>query len=202
VDDGGTPLTYDAADPHGMSQLTRHFIGGILAHLDQILAILAPSEISYLRLTPHRWSAAYNNLGYRDREASVRICPVSSLDNEAIDRQFNLEVRANDAAASPHLAYAALLFAGTQGIKDRTDPPPTTEDDLSLLAPDELTARGFQRLPQSLGEALERLGSSSAARGWFGDDFIDLYIAQKKAEMAALEGLDWPEKCERYKEVY
>lgn len=98
IDADGAPATHDPADVHGLSQAARHFIGGILAHLDQILALLAPSDVSYLRLTPHRWSAAFNNLGYRDREASVRICPVSSADPEAIARQYNFEIRACDAA--------------------------------------------------------------------------------------------------------
>ena len=95
-----------------------------------------------------------------------------------------------------------LLFAGTQGIRDAIEPPSPTEEDLSLLSPEELAAKGFQRLPQSLDEALERLDGSTPARRWFGNDFIDLYIAHKKAEIAALSGLDWSEKCDRYKEVY
>lgn len=202
VDDQTNPLTHDAADPHGMSRLTRHFIGGILKYLDQIMALLAPSEISYLRLTPHRWSAAFNNLGYRDREASVRICPVSSQDSEAIARQYNFEVRAVDATASPYLAYAALVFAGTQGIRDAVEPPSPTEEDLSLLGPEDLAERGFQRLPQSLGDALQAMDKSEAVRSWFGDAFVNVYLDHKKQEMTKLEGLDWQEKCNLYKEVY
>jgi glutamine synthetase len=202
VDDDGAPMTHDPKAPHGMSQLTRHFIGGILQHLDQILALLAPSEISYLRLTPHRWSAAFNNLGIRDREASVRICPVSTTDEEAVARQYNFEVRAIDAAASPHLAFAALLFAGTQGVKDKIEPPAPVNEDLSLLAPQDLAAKGFKRLPQTLDEALESFGGSTAVRQWFGDAFVDLYVAHKRGEIAQLSGLDWIQKCNRYKDVY
>jgi glutamine synthetase len=202
VDDAEQPLTYDAADKFGMSELTRHFIGGILQHLDQMIAILAPSEISFLRLTPHRWSAAFNNLGYRDREASVRICPTSSSDPEAVARQFNFEVRAVDAAASPHLAYAAIVFAGLQGIRDKIEPPAPTEEDLSQLKSEELTTRGFTRLPQSLSEALDRLDASAALRSWFGSEFVDLYVAHKRGEITELDGLDIKQKCDRYKEVY
>ena len=202
VDDHGNPLTHDASTPYGMSKLTRHFIGGVLKHLDQIMALLAPSEISYLRLTPHRWSAAFNNLGYRDREASVRICPVSGRDDEAVARQYNFEVRAVDAAASPYLAYAALVFAGTQGVRDRIEPQAPTQEDLSLLAPEELSKRGFKRLPQTLAEALEAFDGSEVVRRWFGEDFVKVYVAHKKEELAQLEGLEWQEKCNRYKEVY
>jgi glutamine synthetase len=202
LDDADAPVTYDADDPHGMSTLTRHFIGGILKYLDQIIAILAPSDISYLRLTPHRWSAAFNNLGYRDREASVRICPVSAKNEQAIARQFNFEVRAVDSAASPHLAYAALIFAGTQGIRDKIEPPAPTQEDLSLLDPATLADKGVKRLPQSLNKALELMRGSEAVRDWFGDAFVDLYVAHKQGEMAQLDGLDDAGKCDRYRDVY
>ncbi|SDJ53586.1 glutamine synthetase family protein [Salipiger marinus] len=202
LDNAGNPLTHDEGDPHGMSPLTRHFIGGVLKYLDQILAILAPTEISYLRLTPHRWSAAFNNLGFRDREASVRICPVSAQDAETVARQFNFEVRAADCAASPHLALAAIVFAGMQGVRDGVAPPAPAQEDLSLLDPAELAKKGLRRLPTSLSEALEAFGRSSAARDWFGNDFVDLYVAHKTGEMAQLEGLDWPAKCARYGEIY
>ncbi|MEL6264756.1 MAG: glutamine synthetase family protein, partial [Pseudomonadota bacterium] len=86
LDADGQPVTYDPDRPHGMSRLTGAFAAGILTYLDAILALTAPSVISYLRLTPHRWSAAYNNLGLRDREASLRVCPVTAKDPAAIAR--------------------------------------------------------------------------------------------------------------------
>ena len=202
LDDAGSPMTYDSEGVGGMSRLTRHFIGGILAHLDQIIAILAPSEVSYLRLTPHRWSAAFNNLGIRDREASVRICPVSAKAPDQIAKQYNFEIRAVDSAASPHLALAALLFAGTQGVRDRMEPPEPVQADLSMLSPEELARMGFRRLPTSLDAALDALHGSEPARRWFGSEFVDLYVDHKKGELEQLSGLDWAAKCARYAEVY
>lgn len=201
-DGEGNPATYDAGDPHGMSAAARHFVGGILAHLDQILCFLAPSDISYLRLTPHRWSAAYNNLGYRDREASVRICPVAPGTPDQVARRFNFEVRACDAAASPHLVLAALVFAGAEGLRQKIEPPAVTEEDLSELSPSALAERGFQRLPESLPEALDRMQASEAVAGWFGADFTRLYADHKRAEIAALGDLSPIERCQRYREVY
>jgi len=107
IDADGDPATYDGNGPCGMSELAGAFCAGILAYLENIVALTAPSVISYERLTPHRWSAAYNNLGFRDREASLRICPVTAKDTVAIARQFNIEYRAADAAACPHLGTPA-----------------------------------------------------------------------------------------------
>lgn len=201
-DDAGAPVGYDGDDPYGLGATARHFAGGVLAHLDQIVAILAPSDVSYRRLTPHRWSAAFNNLGYRDREAGVRVCPVSPKDSATVAEQFHLEVRPMDAAASPHLSLAAVLFAGAQGIRDRIEPPPVTEEDLSLLSADELAARGFRRLPESLPEALQRFRESKFVHDRFGADFVSLYAAHKASELAYLDGLSLADKCARYREVY
>ena len=198
----GRPATWDKGAETGLSRQARHFVGGILAHLDAILALLAPSDVSYLRLTPHRWSAAYNNLGYRDREAAVRICPVTGETDEEIAKRFNFEVRACDAAASPHLALAALVFAGVQGIRDRTEPPQVTQDDLSTWPEDRLHAAGLHRLPTTLTAALERLEASGAVADWFGAEFVQVYGAHKRAELACLDGLDTAARCARYGRVY
>ncbi|MEP2030137.1 MAG: glutamine synthetase family protein [Paracoccaceae bacterium] len=201
-DKAGAPATWNAKDEHGLSDAARHFIGGILAHLDQIIAILAPSDVSYLRLTPHRWSAAYNNLGYRDREAAVRICPVTGDSDAEMARRFNFEVRACDAAASPHLALAAIIFAGVEGIRGKIEPPAVTQDDVSLWSSERLTKAGLTRLPQNLGSALEVFEASETTSRWFGPEFKSVYCAHKRGEMACLDGMDDNAKCARYGEAY
>lgn len=198
----GHPVTYDGNHPQGMSQVTGQFIAGVLKYLDSILAFTAPTAISYLRLTPHRWSAAFNNLGYRDREASVRICPVSATSSEAIAKQYNFEVRALDAAASPYLAMAAILHAGAQGIEDGLAIPEVSEGDLSLLSAEELAAQGYVRLPQSLDEALERLEGNATVRGWFDPEFVPIYLAHKRAELAHVKDLSEAEQLALYEQVY
>lgn len=46
------------------------------------------------------------------------------------------------------------------------------------------------------------MAGSDAVRRWFGDEFVDLYLAHKRGEQAALDGLDDLEKCQKYKDVY
>jgi glutamine synthetase len=202
VDNAGTPATYDPARTGGLSEVAGQFVAGILHHLADITALVAPSLISYARLTPHRWSAAFNNLGLRDREAALRICPVAELPGMDIAKQFNVEFRVGDSAASPHLQLAALVFAGLDGIRKRMEPPAPTEEDLSLLSTDELGSRGFNRLPQSLPEALDRLEKSAAVRSWFGELFLDVYLKHKRGEMEFLDGKTIEEACRLYEQVY
>ena len=202
IDAAGNPATYDADRPGGLSEVAGQFVAGILHHLPDITALIAPSLISYARLTPHRWSAAFNNLGLRDREAALRICPVAELPGMDVAKQFNVEFRAGDSAASPHLQLAALVFAGLDGIRKRMEPPAPTEEDLSLLSADELEQRGYVRLPQSLPEALDRLEKSAAVRSWFGELFVDVYVKHKRGEMEFLDGKTIEEACRLYEQVY
>lgn len=202
VDTNGEPTTYDATKPYGMSDLTGAFAAGVLKYLDAILALTAPSVISYLRLTPHRWSSAYNNLGFRDREASLRVCPVTARDPASIAQQFNLEYRAADAAACPHLALAAVIHAGCQGLEESLSAPTPTEEDLSLLSDEALAAKGFQRLPTSLEAALDRLADCSVVSEWFDDPLLSVYQLHKKSEIGHVTGMDIDAQCAAYEATY
>ena len=90
-DRDGRPATHDPARPGGVSEIAGRFAAGILAHGRALCAITAPSVISYERLRPNAWSASVTNLGPRDREAFVRICPVSEKPNAEVGNSFNLE---------------------------------------------------------------------------------------------------------------
>ena len=202
VNSDGDPVTYDEASPCGMSNLTGSFAAGVLEHLNAITALTAPSVISYERLTPHRWSVAYNNLGFRDREASLRICPVTSKDPASIARQFNIEYRAADAAACPHLALAAIVHAGVQGIEDGLTAPAPTEEDLSLLSSETLAERGFLRLPKTLDEGLDWMNASCAVKSWFPEPFLPTYRAHKVSEIAHVAEKDTEARCAAYEATY
>ena len=201
-DSKGKPAAYDADGPHQMSALAGSFIAGVLQHLSAIVAFLAPSVVSYDRLIPHRWSAAFNNLGAQDREAAVRLCPVRKIGDRDAGKQFNFEIRACDAAASPHLALAAVVLAGTAGIEAGLPAPEATAEDLSLLPDADLAARGLRRLPTSLDAALKELDASNEVRGWFPEGFVDIYIAHKRDEIRTLAGKDDAARCAAYQAAY
>lgn len=202
LDKDGNPATFDPKGKHRMTKAASAFAGGVLRHVDEIMAILAPSVVSYGRLTPNRWSAAFNNLGVQDREATLRICPVSAMSDVETARQFNLEFRAADACASPYLQLAALVHAGCQGIEDGLTAPDATEENLANLTPDELEARGFRRLPTNLSDALDKFATSDHIRDWFGEDFVEVYRLHKQGEMDFLAGSSEEDLHRAYALVY
>lgn len=183
-DAAGQPVTHDADRPNGLGHAAGAFAAGVLRHAGGLCALAAPSVISYDRLVPHRWSAAFDNLAAQDREATLRICPVTAREPAARARQFNLEFRAADAAASPHLALAALIEAGLSGLADDLPAPQATAEDLSLLSPEALAARGLRRLPESLDAALDALDADPLLRAALPEGAVDIYLAHKRGEAA------------------
>ena len=202
LDRDGNPAAYDPEAPHGLSRKAGAFIAGILRHAPALCALTAPSVISYLRLVPHRWSAAWSNLGYRDREAMVRICPVNEISRRDPARQFNFEYRAADAAANPYLALGAIVRAGLEGLRRELPTPEVTRADPETLPEAERTRHGVARLPQSLEQALNALESDAAACGWFPAPLLDAYLRHKRAEIEIMAGLERDQRCARYAEAY
>src|SRR3954471_92931 len=84
----------EAGAPDGLSDLARHAIAGVLAHLPGLLGLTTPSVNSFRRLQPHYWSSAYTAWGIENREAAVRV-PSRYWDDEA--GSTNLELKASDA---------------------------------------------------------------------------------------------------------
>jgi len=200
-DRDGRPVSHDPQQPHGVSTRAGAFVGGILKRLPEFLAITAPAVTSYLRLTPHRWSAAFNNFGKQDREAAVRICPVFGGPDQRSER-FHFEFRAADAAGSPYLVLAALLNAGLSGLDEDLPAPTVTERDLADASPGELEEIGYEKLPTSLEDALARLLQSGWAKAAFGETLVDAIGRHKRCEIAVMEGLTDEERCRRYAAAY
>ena len=185
-DAAGQPATHDAARPHGLSMAAEQFTAGLLRHLPVLAAVTAPSVASYYRLRPGRWAPTTVDLGVQDRGSAVRICPVFATAADSIARQFNVEFRVADAAASPYLALGALAHAGLDGLRHRR----------------RLADHAPAALPASLGEALDRFEADPTAADWFGPLFRDVYLRFKRAELKVLAGLDEAAICDRYAAIY
>lgn len=198
----GKPVTYDPAQPGGISAQVGSFVAGILKHMPALCALTAPSVISYLRLTPHRWSAGFNCLGYRNREAGVRICPVDDTPGNDISKQVHLEFRASDATASPYMVLGALVRAGLEGLRAKMKAPPLVEGDPADLTAAELARLDVRRLPESLSAALDELARDTVVSGWLPAPLRQGYHALKTAELERTSPLDPAAQCALYAKYY
>ena len=200
--DDGSPVTYDASRPDCLSETAGRFVAGILRHSRALCAFTAPSVISYQRFAPNAWSAWVSNLGFRDRESLIRICPVPDEPDTDPSRSFNLEFRAADATGSPYLQLAALVRAGLLGIREELDIPPATRSDPGAFSAEECDRHGILPLPSSLEDALRELERDQALAGTFPGEMIEAYIIHKRGEMSFLHGRDIDEICGMYADVY
>jgi glutamine synthetase len=179
------PCMHDASGLLGLSRVAQYFVAGVLHHLPALCALTAPSTVSYFRMRPNRWAPTHATLAAQDRGVAVRIPPVIAAGADAA-KEFNVEYRSADAAASPYLALGAMVWAGVDGIRNAMTLP---EGDSPPL-------------PASLDAALDALEHTAAARQWFGATYLNAYLMHKRAEARSLEGLDEASQCARYAETY
>jgi len=184
----GEPLTYDATKPGNLSSVASKAFNGILNHAAAILAWTAPSAISFLRLTPHRWSAGGAFIAVQDREALLRIAPITSSDPAKAASMFNVEFRAADATANPWLVIGVLAHALVEGLR----------------ADREIAVIGVQdkALPASLEEAIAGLKADVIASEWFPKELQEVHLGIRETEAKILRDLNDAERCERYTNVY
>lgn len=198
----GQPLLYDGGTTNGLSTLGQHWAAGVLHYLPALCAFTAPTPVSYERLQPHHWSASYACLGQRNREAALRICPTVNLGGKSVAAQYNLEFRALDATASPHLAMAVLLIAGRLGIEQRLALNAITDEIPDALNDEQRQARGIVALPASLLQALSCLRHSEALIEALPKALLDTYFALKTEELTLTEQLSPADLCEHYARLY
>jgi glutamine synthetase len=195
------PVTYDPGRPGALSAAAGAFAAGVLRHLPALCAVAAPAPVSYLRLVPHHWSAAFACLGERNREAALRICPLPGTAPDPA-RAFNLEFRPTDATANPYLVLAALVRAGLEGVRAGLETPPLVNRDPADLPPDERERLGVVPLPSSLAAALAALAADETVKGWFAPDLLETFRGVKALEIDGAAGLSDAELCALYRTVY
>jgi glutamine synthetase len=189
---GSTPVF--AGDKYaGLSDTCLSYIAGIIKHAKALNAFTNPSTNSYKRLVPGYEAPVLLAYSARNRSASCRI-PFTS--NPKAKR---VEVRFPDPMANPYLAFAAMLMAGLDGIKNKMDPGSAMDKDLYDLPPKEL-----KKIPTVCGSLREALSSLDKDReflkagGVFDDDFIDSYIDLKMQDVIRFEHTPHPVEFEMY----
>ncbi|MCE6952692.1 type I glutamate--ammonia ligase [Cereibacter sphaeroides] len=188
----GKPLF--AGDKYAdLSQEALWFIGGILKHAKALNALTNPATNSYKRLIPGFEAPVLRAYSARNRSGCVRIPWTESPKAKRVEARFP------DPSANPYLAFAALLMAGLDGIKNKIDPGPASDKDLYDLPPEELAE--IPTVCGSLREALEELEKDHdflLAGDVFTRDQLDGYIALKWEEVYAYEHTPHPVEYQMY----
>ncbi len=178
IDLDGDNKFYDANGRYRLSKLAEHFVAGQLKHAPALAAIVAPTVNSYKRLVPGYEAPVYVCWAQINRSALIRV-PRYSPGREQSTR---VELRCPDPGCNPYLAFAAMLEAGLDGIRNELAAPDPVSDDVYLYSAEELANKGIAVLPGTLGEALEILAEDSVIRDALGEHVYDVFHRAKSAE--------------------
>ncbi len=169
--------------PGGMQAEGASFVAGIRDELPALMALVAPSVPSYVRLQPGHWAGAYTAWGIENREAALRFIPgtVTSRNQSA-----NVELKVTDGAANAYYALAGVLHAAVAGVERGAPLTEPTQEDPGTLDTSTLVARGIRRLPENLGEAAEAFASSTVLREGLGTVMHDVISGVRRKEWVDL----------------
>ncbi len=171
----GKNAFYDPSTPDQLSETAKYYIGGLVKHARAIAALTNPTINSYKRLVPGYEAPVYVAWSGRNRSPLIRI-PAKRGSSTRI------ELRNPDPACNPYLAIAAALKAGLDGIKNKIQAPPPTNQNIYHMTAAERKELNIDSLPGSLAEALQELAKDDVIKSTLGDHVYEKFVEAKTLE--------------------
>jgi glutamine synthetase len=162
----------------GQSDTFKHFLGGWIAHVPDVMVFYAPTVNSYKRYVDGSWAPTRMAWSMDNRTAGFRV--VGS------GQSLRIECRIPGADCNPYLALAASLASGLDGIKNKIKPP-------EVFVGDIYQARNLPRVPYTLSQALETFEKSAFVKKAFGAEVVEHYSHFYRTEAASFDKAvtDW-----------
>ena len=179
---GKTPAFQDKKDPHGMSDLMKHYVAGLLKHSTDVTYFLAPYVNSYKRFCVGLFAPTKAVWSLDNRTAGYRLCGEGT-------KGIRIECRIGGADLNPYLAMAAQLAAGLDGMENKLKLAPAIKGDV-------YQAGKVPEVPKTLGAAAEAMSKSKMLRAAFGDFVVDHYARAARWEIEEQNRIvtDWEVK--------
>ena len=194
----GEPVFYDPKGYSGLSQTALYFIGGILKHAASLCGLTNPSTNSYKRLVPGYEAPTTIGFATANRSAVIRVPAYAKAPEE---KRF--ELRSIGATCNPYYAYAAILMAGIDGVKNKIDPVAAGWGpyDFNLYNLSEEEQKKIHFLPNSLPDALAALEADHdylTAGGVFPEHLLKIWKDNKLAEAKEIAAYPHPAEFKYY----
>lgn len=141
-----------------------NFMAGVIEHIREMTVFLNTRPESYNRLGEHT-APKFVSWTKENRSQLLRV-PVLRNENK------RFELRSPDACLNPYLAFAMLIYAGLDGIKNDMKLPEASNISLSD-ATEEVTGK-LKRLPETLDEARKLAKESEFVNRVLNKKLIDL----------------------------
>ncbi|ADK68452.1 L-glutamine synthetase [Olsenella uli DSM 7084] len=166
-----------------LSPVGQGYVAGILRYAPEFTLVTNPTVNSYKRLVANGEVPLYTTWGRKNRATLVRI-PTHKPGKHQSTR---IELRSPDPTANPYLALAVTLAAGLRGVEEGLALPDEAQVDPNAMSPEERASAGMQRLPRTLGEAVDIFERSELMRDTLGDHIFEYLVSEKRKE--------WDEFC-------
>lgn len=194
----GQPVFSDDNGYSHLSEAAHYFMGGLLKHISALCALTNPSTNSFKRLVPGFEAPVTVGYATSNRSAVIRIPAYAKTPNM---RRF--ELRNPDATCNPYFAYAAILMAGLDGIKNKIDPHKNGWGpyDVNLYTLSDKEKKKLKQLPTRLDDALDALEKDHAflcEGGVFPEELIKNFVKTKRAELAQFNAIPHPAEFDKY----
>jgi glutamine synthetase len=175
----------ERAGPYGLSEVGAQFIAGMMALSRELAYFVAPFINSYKRFASLSWAPVNVVWGRDNRTTGFRL--VGSGPSLHVENRFP------GGDMNAYLTYAAMIGAGLYGIEHGLELQPEFKGNGYV-------AKGVQRMPRALYEAIRELEQSEAAVEIFGQDVVDHYLNAARVEQQLYDSMvhDW--ERERYLE--
>jgi glutamine synthetase len=162
----------------GRPDAFRHFLGGWIAHVPDVMVFYAPTVNSYKRYVDASWAPTRLAWSNDNRTAGFRIVGSGA--------STRIECRIPGADCNPYLALAASLASGLDGIARKIEPPEAFVGDI-------YQARNLPRVPYTLTEAAGLFENSAFAKQAFGPEVHEHYTHFYRSEAQAYDKAvtDW-----------
>ncbi len=172
--------TEDFGSVKGSSNFN-YFLGGCIAHANEVMPFYAPTINSYKRYVDGSWAPTRLAWSYDNRTAGFRVVGAG--------KSLRIECRIPGADCNPYLAFAAMLASGLDGIENKIEAP-------AIFIGDIYAAQELPRVPYTLKEATEKFATSEFAKKAFGTDVVEHYVHHFKKEQEAYDKsvTDWERK--------
>lgn len=160
----GMHINISATESSGKDVLP-FIIAGIMNRISDITVFLNPAGQSYERLGFNK-APRFISWCTENRSQLIRI--------PAASRQYRrAELRSPDPLCNPYLAFALLIYAGLEGIKNETELPEVSDVNLYNASGD--AVKNLRSLPLNLEEAKEQALSSDFVKEHLNNGLIQAY---------------------------
>ena len=172
---GKKNIFLDKSDKLGLSKIAYNFLGGVMKNASSLSAFFNPTINSYRRINapPTKsgatWSPSSISYTGNNRTHMIRIPDPGRF-----------ELRLMDGSVNPYLLQAGVLAAGIEGLNKKINPGKPLHCN---MYEDSDKYPNLSKLPNELGESLNKITDNKVINKAFGKNVIDSYVKLRKIEL-------------------